>query len=481
MKFSFSNKKKLAILTLLLSALFCLTIGMSGLTQAESFANPAFQKVWGQTDQAVKQGQVSRTWIWGPDPGKTLQEPYAEAPNGLRLVQYFDKSRMEITNPGGNQNSAYYVTNGLLARELVSGKLQTGDNRFEDRSPAQVPVGGDLDGGGPTYATFNAIASLNNDRRADKRSGFITDKIDRAGNKSQTTTSTNLANYAFYSAELGHNIPDVFYGTFLQWKATMNLDWVYAMGLPVTEPFWATFKVAGVEKELLVQIYERRALTFTPGNPPGFLVEMGNIGLHYQQWRYSSPTPTQPTGATTTTAPGGTTAAPGGTTVAPSTPPASTTAPTTAPSTTATPSPTEKGQPTAAPSLDAEETQFLQLINQYRAEKGLGALKLDINLTNAAKWLSTDMAAREYFDHTDSQGRDFSQRLNDFGFTKFPRGENIAAGYETAAQVIQGWKESQGHDQNMRGPEFVYIGIGRVYNANSKYKWYWTTDFGGNK
>src|SRR5690349_14509974 len=212
----FSSRLRLAALMVLLSGLFCLP--SVSVIQAEAFANPAFQRVWTQSDQAVKQGQVSRTWLWGPEPSTARQETYSDAPGGSRLVQYFDKSRMEITNPAGNPGSPYYVTNGLLARELVSGQMQVGDNRFENRGPAQVPVGGDPDSDGPTYATFTNLASLNNDHRADRRSGSINQTINRAGQIGATGASGHLASYAFYSNELGHNIPDVFYNTFQQWK-----------------------------------------------------------------------------------------------------------------------------------------------------------------------------------------------------------------------------------------------------------------------
>ncbi|MGI8690178.1 MAG: fibronectin type III domain-containing protein, partial [Thermomicrobiales bacterium] len=37
---------------------------------------------------------------------------------------------------------------------------------------------------------------------------------------------------------------------------------------------------------VLVQPFQRRVLSYTPTNPPGFQVEMGNIGQHYYQWRY---------------------------------------------------------------------------------------------------------------------------------------------------------------------------------------------------
>ncbi|MEZ4568871.1 MAG: hypothetical protein R2849_00770 [Thermomicrobiales bacterium] len=73
----------------------------------------------------------------------------------MRQVQYYDKSRMEITDPTVDPNSIWYVTNGLLATELITGRMQLGNNRFDDRAPANVNVAGDAnDPNGPTYATF---------------------------------------------------------------------------------------------------------------------------------------------------------------------------------------------------------------------------------------------------------------------------------------------------------------------------------------
>src|SRR5438093_4307514 len=78
-----------------------------------AFADPAFERVWTRTDQLAP--TVHRTYFWGPSPNTgSLLEEYADAPGGARLVQYFDKSRMEINNPGGDPNSPFYVTNGLL-------------------------------------------------------------------------------------------------------------------------------------------------------------------------------------------------------------------------------------------------------------------------------------------------------------------------------------------------------------------------------
>lgn len=154
-------------------------------------------------------------------------------------------------------------------------------------------------------------------------------------------------------------------------------------------------------------------------------------------------------------------------------------------SATATPTPTVVVPPTATPTpgssaLDSEEAAFLNLINQYRQSKGVGALKLNQNLINASKWMSQDMGAKNYFSHTDSLGRDPFTRMADFGYTfNTYKAENIAAGYNTAASVMTGWQNSAGHNQNMLNPNYTVIGIGRAYTPGSTYGWYWTTDFGG--
>jgi hypothetical protein len=69
--------------------------------------------------------------MWGPEANTDLlTEPFFESPGGQRTVQYFDKSRMEINDPNGDQNSIWYVTNGLLATELITGRMQLGEDTF---------------------------------------------------------------------------------------------------------------------------------------------------------------------------------------------------------------------------------------------------------------------------------------------------------------------------------------------------------------
>src|SRR5438093_4092587 len=62
-----------------------------------AFAGSAFEATWRRTDAPVASGGVKRSWFWGPAPDTAgLMEEYKQGAGGKRLVQYFDKSRMEI-------------------------------------------------------------------------------------------------------------------------------------------------------------------------------------------------------------------------------------------------------------------------------------------------------------------------------------------------------------------------------------------------
>jgi hypothetical protein len=224
-----------------------------------------------------------------------MPESYAESPDGQRLVQYFDKTRMEITHPDGDASSIWYVTNGLLAKELITGQLQLGDNTFESHAPAQINVAGDAnDPSGPTYATFNTLMGYG----AIPNGWVIGQTVDRAGSvgsddgsKAYNVTAVNVG------SPTNHTVASVFWdfmnssgtvyanGNYFQAKLFDNP--FYATGYPLTEPYWTNVLVGGVQKQVLVQVFERRVLTYTPSNPDGWKVEAGNVGQHYDTWRYT--------------------------------------------------------------------------------------------------------------------------------------------------------------------------------------------------
>ena len=137
--------------------------------------------------------------------------------------------------------------------------------------------------------------------------------------------------------------------------------------------------------------------------------------------------------------------------------------------------------PATAQAVDVNSVErgMVSQINKYRKAKGKPRLELDVKLTKSAEWLSRDMAAYEYFSHTDRLGRDPFARLAYFKYpTNSWRGENLAAGNEGVSATLLQWKNSEGHRVNMVNGNFRAIGIARVYDADSPYGYYWTTTFG---
>lgn len=274
-------------------------VGLSGVMPAGAapwadrfrFVNGTFQEVWAASDQAVAEGRVARSYTWGPQPWFDYKEYYKQSPNGLRQVQYFDKARMEINNP--SDSGVRGVTNGLLTVELVSGRVKLGNGtdfgENQQRQPANVPVAGDpanVNPNAPTYATFQGVATVDNGYRDADRSGQRTGTtLDKIGNRTNNPTLAQDAatEIVAYNTVTGHNVPRIF-RDFIQ---NGPVEGLFAFGYPISDPYWVRAKVGGVEKDVFVQLYERRVVTYTPSNPADYRVEMGNVGQHYFQWRYA--------------------------------------------------------------------------------------------------------------------------------------------------------------------------------------------------
>lgn len=264
-----------------------------------------FERTWQRTDEPVAGNAATRTWIWGPQGiTSTMLEPYADSPDGLREVIYFDKARMEINDPGGPRDSAWYVTTGLLAVELITGQMQTGMTSYENRQPAQVNVAGDPeDTTGPTYATFLGLLGA----QPLANGSVITQRIDRAGSVSNDATLASFGVTASHLIDvpgLRHQIASPFWA-FMNSSGTVfeegrNVsgplfgDPFYAIGYPVTEAYWSDVRVDGDIRTVLVQCFQRRCLTYAPQNPSEWQVEMGNVGQHYYKWRYGTDLPALP-------------------------------------------------------------------------------------------------------------------------------------------------------------------------------------------
>ncbi len=258
------------------------------------FADPAFERVWQRNDRPIAEQRAERSWTWGPRGLMARTEGYIQSASGLRQVQYFDKGRMEVNDPRGDRNSQWFVTTGLLVIELISGRTQIGDDQFVQHSPADIPIAGDQgDPNAPTYASFGGVSGQ---QPGDRSGQVVGEMLSRSGQVgAYTGPQRPEARLAHFVPESGHNIPQVFWnylnasGTIYEGRRYGSgtlVNWVFTLGYPISEPYWTRIKVGGVDRDVLVQPFQRRVLTYLPDNPSGWQVEMGNVGRHYYLWRY---------------------------------------------------------------------------------------------------------------------------------------------------------------------------------------------------
>lgn len=268
-----------------------------------SLASGDFELVWERTEAPVENGDTQRSWLWGPEPRTPgLHERYLDSPGQERLVQYFDKGRMEVNDPEADPSDPWFVTSGLLTRELISGKIQIGDDDYLDTGGgASIHVAGDHLTPFPRYRDLAGVIDQFHPERIGTRAeriltpeGIVTD--DSPPDDPNAEFVHRITYEGPDGEDVAYNVPRAFWD-YLNAPGTVYgqdgepvtaeplFSWIYVMGYPIADPFWVEVPVGGQRQWVLVQPFERRVLTYTPGNADEWQVEMGNIGQHYRDWR----------------------------------------------------------------------------------------------------------------------------------------------------------------------------------------------------
>lgn len=119
-------------------------------------------------------------------------------------------------------------------------------------------------------------------------------------------------------------------------------------------------------------------------------------------------------------------------------------------------------------------------INQARANNGLPMLKHSDKITQAALRHSYDLAKNNFvIGHTGTDGSDPIQRLNEACYPWLTIGEVVAGGFDGQPDmVVAAWMDSPGHRSNILFPQFTEFGSGYAYKSRTKYKHYFTVNFG---
>lgn len=273
------------MLRILLLAI-CVVVGASLLPvqppQQSTFADPAFVRYF------QRAGVQGRALLWGAGPIESIVEPFSGAPGNRRLVEYFERGRMELATD--DTESSAGVTVGLLVREMATGNVQVGFDAFVQGEPAAVPIFGSGDGTATervTYADFAADARARDADRTRGDDNSVTAWMTPGGTVEERA-APELVALGRYDAETGHNIPAIVD----RWLATAPLgalEPLEVLGHPISEPYWVE-SGKGPQGVSLVQLYERRLVVYTPGLPEGERFSLANSGRHYYQWRYADGT-----------------------------------------------------------------------------------------------------------------------------------------------------------------------------------------------
>lgn len=127
-------------------------------------------------------------------------------------------------------------------------------------------------------------------------------------------------------------------------------------------------------------------------------------------------------------------------------------------------------------SLADSERRMVALLNQDRASAGLVAYRLDTRLAAIARARANDMATKDYFSHTQPDGRKVFDLIAAAGITWYAAGEILAwntwSPYDaSAAAANEGWLGSPSHRGVILSTGYNYVGVGAAQAANGRVYW----------
>jgi len=109
------------------------------------------------------------------------------------------------------------------------------------------------------------------------------------------------------------------------------------------------------------------------------------------------------------------------------------------------------------PGAALDKTASIDILNQFRATTGAGALRLDAGLDATAQALANEYARSGTAPRTPA------------GATTI----RVSAGYSTFAETFSGWRNSPDDARILANPALGRAGLGVAYSPNSGYGVYW--------
>ena len=123
-------------------------------------------------------------------------------------------------------------------------------------------------------------------------------------------------------------------------------------------------------------------------------------------------------------------------------------------------------------SISSDEWEVLRLTNQHRMSIGLDPLSTFDDLQMVANQRAEEITVEYNADHSRPDGSECFTAFDDYDLTYRTAAENIASGYRSAADVVDGWLNSSGHRANIENGALTHMGVGEMSR-------YWSQDFVG--
>lgn len=107
-------------------------------------------------------------------------------------------------------------------------------------------------------------------------------------------------------------------------------------------------------------------------------------------------------------------------------------------------------------SINIDELNIIS--NQQRQNVGLKPLMLNDKLTEAAKDKAGHMIVNNYWDHYSPSGISPWYFIENNGYKYQIVGENLAKGYESSGEIVDGWMYSEDHRRNILNEAYEDVG-----------------------
>jgi uncharacterized protein YkwD len=130
-------------------------------------------------------------------------------------------------------------------------------------------------------------------------------------------------------------------------------------------------------------------------------------------------------------------------------------------------------------SASSATSDVVDQVNAIRIQHGLAPLVTRPQLTSAAQSFAIVLATRRFFSHIGLDGSTPVSRDEAAGYRAWTiLEENLAAGQESAAAVVNSWMQSPAHRADILSPKVTDTGVGHYYVAGSPFGHYWVQEFG---